>query len=213
MNLFFSINQNFRKGKYYIIIGLAIIALVLAATEFIHQYRGIPYEDLTRDPNAISLKPKYIGFVSQIGIFFWFGAVSICLLGSMLLKRLAGDGMNIQYLRFFCFFSFVLGVDDVFMLHDESAHRGVNEQVVYIIYMLSFGYFILKFWKLVFKTNFNLIFIAGFLLAASIFMDTFYSSDFIIEDGFKLSGIVFWFLYFLDTSISFITLAVKNRLS
>jgi hypothetical protein len=211
MNIFSSINQNFSKGKYYFAIGITIITLILTATELIHQLRGIPYEDLTRDPNAISHQPKYIGFVSQIGIFFWFGAVSICFLGSILLQRFSGNSQHIQYLRFFSFFSFVLGVDDVFMLHDESAHRGINEEVVYLIYILSFIYFVLKFWSLIFKTNFNLLFISGFFLGISIFIDKFNPSAYLLEDSFKLAGIVFWFLYFFDATINFITSTVKNR--
>lgn len=211
MNLLYTIVANFQKSKYYLLIGSIIIAIVLGATELIHQFRGIPYEDLTRDPNAISQKPKYIGFVSQVGIFFWFGAVSICIVSAILLKRLAGNPLHIQFFRFFSFFSFVLGVDDVFMLHDESAHRGINEKVVYIIYIISFLYCIYKFWNLIFKTNFNFIFIAGFFLGLSVLMDSLSSSDYMTEDSFKLIGIVFWFLYFLDTTIHFVLSASSNK--
>jgi len=212
MNIFSLINQNFQKGKYYFIIGISVLTLILCSTELIHQLRGIPYEDLTRDPNEISSQPKYIGFVSQIGIFFWFGAVSICILGFILLQRFTENTQHVRYLKFFSFFSFVLGVDDVFMLHDESAHRGINEEVVYLIYIFSFIYFIVKFWSLVFKTNFNLLFISGFLLGTSIFIDKFNPSAFLLEDSLKLGGIIFWFLYFLDTTISFLTSVLKNKI-
>lgn len=205
-----TILANFQKSKYYLIVGIMIVAIVLGATELIHQYRGIPYEDLTRDPNAISQKPKYIGFVSQVGIFFWFGAVSICIVSAMLLRRLAGNSLHIQFFQFFALFTFVLGVDDVFMLHDESAHRGINEKVIYIIYIVCFVYCLLRFWKLIFKTNFNFIFIAGFFLGLSILMDSVLSSDYIIEDSFKLIGIVFWFFYFLDSTLDFVLSAAKN---
>lgn len=210
MTILSSIIANFQKSKYYLLVGIMIIAFVLGATELIHQYRGIPYEDLTRDPNAISQKPKYIGFVSQVGIFFWFGAVSICIVASTLLNRLTGNPLHIQFFRFFAFFTFVLGIDDVFMLHDESAHRGVNEKVIYIIYIVSFVYCLLRFWKLIFKTNFNFIFIAGFFLGLSIFLDSVSSSDYIIEDSFKLIGIVFWFFYFLDSAVAFVLSAPGN---
>ena len=135
MNVLSSVFSNLLKGKYYLLAGILIIAFIIGATEFIHQVRGIPYADLTRDPNTISLKPKYIGFVSQIGLFFWFGTVSLCLASAIILKHLAGDSLYVLYFRFFSFFTFVLGVDDVFMLHDESAHRGINEKVIYIIYI------------------------------------------------------------------------------
>jgi hypothetical protein len=211
MYLLSSITCNIRKGKLYFILGIIIISVVLIATELIHELRGIPYGDLTRDPNAISLKPKYIGFVSQIGIFFWFGSVTACLMGSIFLKRFSGNIQYIRYLQFFSFFSFILGVDDVFMLHEESAHRGINEVMVYIIYIICFIFFILRFWTLVFKTNFPLLFISGFFLAGSIFMDKFYSADFMLEDSLKLSGIVFWFLYFFDTTLTFIFSTNSNR--
>ena len=109
--------------------------------------------------------------------------------------------MYVLYFRFFSFFTFVLGVDDVFMLHDASAHRGINEKVIYIIYIVSLLYFLVKFFKLVFKTNFVLLFIAGLFLGLSVLWDVLYSSDYFIEDSFKIIGIVFWFLYFLDTTI------------
>lgn len=210
MNIFSSAIANFQKSKSYLLIGIIIIATVLGAAEMIHQFRGIPYEDLTRDPNAISQKPKYIGFVSQVGIFFWFGAVSICVVSASLLKRLSSHSLHIQFFKFFALFTFVLGVDDVFMLHDESAHRGINEKVIYIIYIVCFIYCLLKFWKLIFKTNFNFIFIAGFFLGLSILMDSISSSDYIIEDSFKLIGIVFWFFYFLDTALDFVLSAARN---
>lgn len=208
-----TILDNFQKSKYYLIVGIMIIAIVLGATELIHQYRGIPYEDLTRDPNVISRKPKYIGFVSQVGIFFWFGAVSLCIVSSILLKRFGANRLHILFFQFFSFFTFVLGVDDVFMLHDESAHRGINEKVIYIIYIISFVYCLLRFWSLIFKTNFNFIIIAGFFLGLSVLMDTISSSDYIIEDSFKLIGIVFWFLYFLDSSIHFVLQASNKKQS
>ncbi|PJE45460.1 MAG: hypothetical protein CUR34_14450 [Sediminibacterium sp.] len=201
MNVLSSVFSNLLKGKYYLLAGILIIAFIIGATEFIHQVRGIPYADLTRDPNTISLKPKYIGFVSQIGLFFWFGTVSLCLASAIILKHLAGDSLYVLYFRFFSFFTFVLGVDDVFMLHDESAHRGINEKVIYIIYIVSLLYFLVKSFKLVFKTNFVLLFIAGLFLGLSVLWDVLYSSDYFIEDSFKIIGIVFWFLYFLDTTI------------
>lgn len=212
MYIFSLIIQNFQKGKYYFIVGICFLILILSSTELIHQLRGIPYEDLTRDPNEISSQPKYIGFVSQIGIFFWFGAVSICILGSILLQRFSENSQHLRYLKFFSFFSLVLGIDDVFMLHDESAHRGINEEVVYLIYIFSFIYFLLKFWSLVFKTNFNLLFLSGFLLGTSIFIDKFNPSAFLLEDSLKLAGIIFWFLYFLDTATHFLTSLIKNKI-
>jgi hypothetical protein len=213
MKIISSFFSNFQKSKYYILTAIGIVLLVLMATELLHQYRGIPYGDLTRDPNAISQKPKYIGFVSQIGMFFWFGVVSLCILTAILLKRLVDHSLHIQFFQFFAFFTFVLGIDDVFMLHDESAHRGINEKVIYIIYIVCFFYCILRFWKLIFQTNFNLIFIAGFFLGLSILMDVISSTNYIVEDSFKITGIVFWFFYFLDCAVEFVLSASRNKKS
>lgn len=172
--------------------------------EIIHETRGIAYENLSRDPNAIAGFPKYFGFMSQFGILIWSASSILCFFTYFLIKRTKELKKMSSFFIFFGLFSLTLCLDDTFMLHEELAHRGLYEQFFYLFYASMLLTFIVRFWKIIFSTNIILLGISATFLGLSIFVDQFYGSNYILDDSFKLSGIIFWFVYVFNTVFFFL---------
>jgi hypothetical protein len=197
--------SSIRKSIREIIIAFLVILFLLSCIQFLHTSRGIPYENLTRDINAIALFPKYMGFISQIGILIWSGSTVVCFFAYFIIRKNKSISVLSKFFAFFGFFSLILGLDDAFLLHEELAHRGLYEQVFYLVYAVMLILFIFNFWKLFFTTKFVLLGLAGMFLSLSILADQLYGSNYLLDDSFKISGIIFWFMYFFTTSFNFVS--------
>ena len=195
--------SNIKSSQKDIFKALFLIIFLLSMIQFMHIWRGIPYENLVRDPNAIANLPKYIGFISQFGIFLWFASVGICFMGYFLIRGIESVNPQSKYLLYFGIFSLILGLDDAYMLHEELAHRGLYEEMFFGVYAVMLLVFILKFLKLFFQTHFILLILSGFCLASSIAVDKYDHTLFLLDDSFKVSGIIFWFVYFFRTVYTF----------
>jgi hypothetical protein len=202
-NTFTIVVSNIKNSRKDIFKALLLIGFLLGMIQFIHAWRDIPYENLVRDPNAIANLPKYIGFISQFGIFLWFASVGICFMGYFLIRGIESVNIKSKYLLYFGIFSLMLGLDDAYMLHEELAHRGLYEEMFFGVYAVMLLVFILKFLKLFFQTHFILLILSGFCLASSIAVDKYDHTLFLLDDSFKVSGIVFWFAYFFRTVYTF----------
>jgi hypothetical protein len=202
-NTFTIVASNIKNSRKDIFKALLLIGFLLGMIQLIHVWRDIPYENLVRDPNAIANLPKYIGFISQFGIFLWFASVGICFMGYFLIRGIESVNKKSKYLLYFGVFSLMLGLDDAYMLHEELAHRGLYEEMFFGVYAVMMLVFILKFLKLFFQTHFILLILSGFCLASSIAVDKYDHTLFLLDDSFKVSGIVFWFVYFFRTVYSF----------
>lgn len=202
-NIFATVISNIKDSRKDIFKALLLIGFLLGMIQFIHTWRGIPYENLVRDPNAIAGMPKYIGFISQFGVFLWFASVGICFMGYFLIRGIQSVNIKSKYLLYFGIFSLMLGLDDAYMLHEELAHRGLYEEMFFGVYAVMLLVFILKFLKLFFQTHFILLILSGFCLASSIAVDKYDHTLFLLDDSFKVSGIVFWFAYFFRTVYTF----------
>ena len=202
-NIFTIVASNIKNSRKDIFKALLLIGFLLGMIQLIHAWRDIPYENLVRDPNAIADLPKYIGFISQFGIFLWFASVGICFMGYFLIRGIESVNIKSKYLLYFGIFSLMLGLDDAYMLHEELAHRGLYEEMFFGVYAVMLLVFILKFLKLFFQTHFILLILSGFCLASSIAVDKYDHTLFLLDDSFKVSGIVFWFVYFFRTVYTF----------
>jgi hypothetical protein len=204
MNITFAtVVSNIKDSRKDIFKALLLIGFLLGMIQLIHAWRNIPYENLVRDPNAITGMPKYIGFISQFGVFLWFASVGICFMGYFLTRGIESVNQKSKYLLYFGIFSLMLGLDDAYMLHEELAHRGLYEEMFFGVYAVMLLVFILKFLKLFFQTHFILLILSGFCLASSIAVDKYDHTLFLLDDSFKVSGIVFWFVYFFRTVYTF----------
>jgi hypothetical protein len=197
-NIFTIVVFNIKNSRKDIFKALLLIGFLLGTMQFMHAWREIPYGNLLRDPNAIANLPRYNGFISQFGIFLWFASVGICFLGYFLTKGIESVKKKSSYLLYFGIFSLMLGLDDAYMIHEGSF-----ESFLFGIYAFLMLVFILLFSNLFFQTNFILMLFSGLFLASSIAADIFIEDLFFLEDALKISGIVFWFVYFFRTVYTF----------
>jgi hypothetical protein len=172
----------------------------------LHIWKGIPIRTLTADPTAIAGAPIYTGFLSQTGIFFWSATAAVCLFSANVLSR---SGDNVEIKRFFVvsgMLTLVLGLDDVFLLHEEFFPRfGVPEKVVFMIYAGFVLSYLVGFYSTILNTEWLLLGMALTFFGVSIILDLFEPpgiDPFLIEDGAKLMGILSWLAYFFRTGVS-----------
>lgn len=201
-NMFSTVGASFKQNRSIILASLALPMSILFLAVMILKIKGIAIGFLTRDPNAICGNPYYAGFISQFGIFFWAGAAVICLFTYYLLIKQSIKSEMQPLLLFAGIFTLFLGADDVFQLHDGFfPHIGISEKLVLVCYASLMVYFLLRFRALILKTNFLLLLMALFFFGLSLIVDVlwlFQSIRHLLEDGFKLMGIVAWAFYFAE---------------
>lgn len=172
-----------------------IVAVALAAAT------GTSLSAYTRDPLAVVAAdaPFYMGFVSNLGALIWAAGAVLALFGGYGIHAGSGKG---RFLVVAGWFSLLLAIDDMFMLHDVLHEPlGVDGSYVYGVLGL-FGV-----WRyrrvLLERTNFPLFALAFGGLGLSAGMDgithTFglyhLPGTSFIEDAFKFMGICFWMTF------------------
>ncbi|MGD2183659.1 hypothetical protein [Lusitaniella coriacea] len=186
----------------------ALIFGVLASSAILSTYYDIPFEKLTRDPTAIIGVNPFVGFFSNIGILFWCSTSAICLFSSMIYRRNIRK-KRLQFLISSGVLTLFLLLDDLFLLHERifPGYLNISEEIVYVGYLSIVSLYFFKFRKEIIKTEYALLLVACGLFALSISVDLYPSFlsqnwEFLVEDGFKLLGIVTWFIFFVRTCLS-----------
>jgi hypothetical protein len=182
--------------------------VVLAGVLLAHASGLSTASELLRDPLASAGAPFYLGFVSFLGGLLWAGAAACCLLAANVLRR-AGDPDDLAgFLTGAAVVNIVLGLDDVFQIHEALLVRvvGVPEIVTYPVYAVALAMWAWRvrsnFWR---RPNWALLASAAALLAMSRVLDVVEIvgvSDrllYLVEELFKYLGLygwcVYWFLY------------------
>ena len=168
----------------------------------LHTWRGIPIPELTRDVNAIANIPIYTGFFSQLGIFFWAPTAALCFFTYRILSSTGVPKKQMFFFLFAALLSLLLGLDDVFLLHEQFFPRviGISERFVFLIYGLFTISFLILFRYLILKTPYIILLVAFMGFGLSIVSDIVHDFGFLFEDGAKMFGLVSWFMYFYSTS-------------
>jgi hypothetical protein len=193
--------SQFRNAGPVLVMLYAFTTAILTIVIFLGIEHGIELDHFTQDPSTIMNAPFYLGFFSYIGILFWAGTATLCFFSRYLL----GDSENNDSVRKFLLASGLLTLlmmtDDLFLLHEDvfPNYLGIQEGIVYIIYMNAIIYYIYAFRNqllnseyLVLGTAFGLIGISQF--AAVLPMPI--PEDSFLEDAIKLFGVMSWFIYY-----------------
>lgn len=184
---------------YPLLFGLLFLIVMISI------YFDIPVGNFTRDPIAVLGGHHLIGIISNIGILFWSATAAICLFAS----KVDLDKTEFStFLLFSALLTFLLLFDDLFQLHEKiDNYLYVHEYTAYIVYFILISIYFVKFSKIILSTEYLLLFIACCFLSLSVLADMLLSyvitqrdMKFLIEDGFKLFGIVTWSVYFIRTS-------------
>lgn len=158
---------------------------------------------LTRDPNAVSKAPFYVGFLSTVGIALWLGSALVAVIGAVLASFGSRHG---RLLSGFAALTVVLALDDMLQLHEEVLPRyaGIPEGLTYLAYALALAFLMLRHFHTLIRNEPVILLTALAFMALSVFGDVIpervpglgFLGSFAFEDGCKLVGIVVWTLYF-----------------
>jgi hypothetical protein len=176
---------------------------------FVSARTGIPLTSFMREPQAVVGGPFYIGIASMLGGFLWSAAAAVCLFRWDTSRGMT-DQIRARFLLFWGLVSILLLLDDAFQMHEEVFPRwfGLGQKVSYAGYgtLLLAGIVIFK--DVFLKTEYFLFLFALAFFALSISVDLVQELvepvlgewRILLEDGFKLLGIVSWLAYFWRTS-------------
>jgi hypothetical protein len=175
----------------------------IAATIGIAAAYGVPVDELTRDPAAVMRIPYYIGLLSNWGIMLWSAAAAICLFSAWLLRE--QKSASFAWLLASGLITLLLALDDMFMLHEDVFPNvfGIHEKVVYLIYILGGGIYMLYFLPEFLKRKYLLFAAAVVLLGISVISDSigrWFAVPTAVEDSFKYAAIVLWLVFFMKTA-------------
>lgn len=183
--------------SYVLIFGFLISVVIISA------YYNIPIARFTRDPTAILGGHPFTGVISNIGILFWCSTVAICFF-SAAIHRKNGGLIASRFLSFSGLITLLLLLDDLFLFHEEifPTYFHIPEKAIYLGYLVLILMCFVKFKKLIVKTEYALLLISCIFFSMSIGSDFFLPQKglrLLVEDGFKLFGIVTWFIFFVRT--------------
>ena len=169
-------------------------------------YLPSDYGTLFRDVGAVDDTPVSQGLYSQLGLMIWSLAA-----GSLLLTLLtrAGNtwGATTAYLFYGLILTSLLAADDGFRIHETVFANllGWPEEVAFVLYgLVILAYFVL-FYRQLLYSPYPILLIALGCLGGSMAVDlqpalanyVGRQGIFLLEDGLKLTGIVFWLVYHL----------------
>ncbi len=182
--------------------GLTLFALVLVQNV-------TPVGLLTRDPSATAEQPWYLGAASSLGIIGWAASAAFFGLGALVVHRAGGAGSRSLVLA--GGYSFLLLIDDFFLLHDDILLRAFgSESPTYAAYaVLGVACLAPSLRQLERPTSIPLIGAVG-AFGVSVAVDQLWHSDsdirLVVEDGSKFIGIWLWALF----SLAMTTAAIER---
>ena len=203
-------------GPLVIVAILIVPLLVLVAAILAHVFGDVPFTVITRDPMATMVGDPLTGAQSVVGVGIWWLAAGICLFAYAVASRAGVPPETRSLLLWSGLLTAVLVLDDAFMFHDDLASRifGLRERYVMLAYGVLLAAYLLRFRRVILRTEWLLLAGALAFFASSIGLD-FYDQnnclDFVtptetcdwimfVEDSLKLLGIVFWSAWLIRIS-------------
>lgn len=185
-------------------LGVSLTGFLCASTiALLHVLAGIPYDEVLRDPNAVSIRPFYTGFVSQIGSALWIAAASIALWTGLGLR---GDREQRGILIHGGLLAGLLALDDLLMLHEGLfPAAGIPETAVLLVYALLLAGFLVTHAFAILRTAWLYLALGLGCFALSLSVDMLgdaIPAAIFFEDMPKTVGILFWCAYLFTVSSS-----------
>lgn len=199
------------------LLGAGLIAiLVIGGVIAIHLRNNVPFALLTRDIFAITGYPVYFGILSNIGIVGWAASATLWLIAAWFTRRHQPDHSLFQLTVASGLFSLVLLADDALMLHEVFLPEklSVSEEVVMIGYGVVALIYLFVSIRSVKDTPYLAWLLAGCLLGGSFMVDFAAMTgdlEYLVEDGLKFAGIVFWAAYAALTAMQIIEGCLRRQ--
>ena len=146
--------------------------------------------------------PAGVGLLSNLGYLLWLAAAAVALFTAYS-EQPGVRGKQYELLACGGWFSFILCIDDMFLLHD----RYIGQTFLYVVYMVFAALIATRYRRQLMASRGELFFLAVALLGASIGIDQFqrdlpfkYETVQLVEEGAKFLGIATWVLYWWQAS-------------
>jgi len=176
--------------------------IVYAASLSLSSLAGIKGQLVLRDLAQTCSTPAGVGLLSNLGYLLWLAAAAVALFTAY-----SGQpgirGKHKELLACGGWFSFVLCIDDMFLLHD----RYIGQTFLYFLYVVFAALIATRYRKQLMGSKGELFLLAVALLGASIGIDQFqldlpfkYETVQLVEEGAKFLGITTWVLYWWQAS-------------
>ena len=193
--------------------GLVIYVLAISLSAM----AGIKGILVIRDLAQTCDSPLGVGLISNLGYLLWIATAAIALFTAY-----ATPTYNQYKLKdlLLCggWFSFILCIDDMFLLHD----RYIGQTFLYVVYAIFAFLIVFKFRDQLLKNGGEIFILAATLLAFSVLTDKFqrdiadimpikYETIQLFEEGVKFLGITTWLYFWWSASSKFIRKAVVHQ--
>ncbi|WP_411895417.1 hypothetical protein [Winogradskyella sp. A2] len=154
----------------------------------------------TGDPLSTFDANPLTGVISNLGILLWCTTGSILLFTFFLVIGKV-ENKKTSFLLYSGLLTLVLLFDDLFMFHEHILKSiGIEEIVMYGIYVILFGILFLAYYRILLSAQFRYFLIITFIsFGSSVIIDLLFEHEkfrILFEDGFKFLGIVCWFMFF-----------------
>lgn len=206
------VQMSFRNGKLvsfllslYFLPLLFLLVLVVASLKL-----DIPVAVFTRDPASIGSIHPLSGVASHFGVLVLTASGAISVFSWAILRPQSYRRVS-RFLLCSGLLSILLALDDLFMLHEKIYPQffGVGEKITFLTYGLLVIGGTVKFRKTILETEYSILLVSLIFFGASLIVDGFQDNiedvlgqwRILLEDGFKLLGIVGWFGYLLRCSL------------
>ena len=178
---------------------IAVIVAIAAAFD-------VPMIKLTKDPLQLFESDRfYYGLLSHVGVLLLCSAAAVALFTSRLLIQVRAEPVRAGLLRALGLLSAAWTLDDLFVVHETVApvFLGIAERTFTIGYALALGWILTAYRRHILEhTPFILLAVAVGCLGISAALDWLplrqIGTD--VEDGVKLTGIVFHVQYCIATA-------------
>jgi len=174
-----------------------------------------PIWKLAKDPSEVIGFPPYIGMLSNWSVILWVVAATICLFSAVLLKQQKASNSTFLFIAVSGGLSLLLGIDDLYLLHDQLFPKlfDIQEKYFYYLYLFTFLVYMIYFVRQIIKSEYLLLGIAllFFLMSRRAFITLPFLDQYMTTgDMLKYFGIVFWLAFFYRTAL-FEVNAVLNQ--
>ena len=176
--------------------------LVYVASLSLSGLAGIKGQLVLRDLAQTCGTPAGVGLLSNLGYLLWLAAGAVALFTAYS-GQPGVRGKQYELLACGGWFSFILCIDDMFLLHD----RYIGQTFLYVVYMVFAALIATRYRRQLMASRGELFLLAVALLGASIGIDQFqrdlpfkYETVQLVEEGAKFLGIATWVLYWWQAS-------------
>lgn len=165
------------------------------------------------------------GLVTYLGVILLVSSAAVCIFGYFVARNRNDAQSDARFLLFFGLFSAVLALDDLFMIHETAGElvtdftpysQDLGETMYFAIYVFIFVFFMYKYRKAIYRTEYFFVVVAVILFGLSILLDLlpFSFTDTVFfegsEESLKFFAYITWFAYAIRTGYKF---SIKSKSS